>query len=108
VPLEEIAVLVNIGTLFAFFVVNVAVIWLRRTKPEMERGFRVPLMPIVPIIGAFLCVYLMTKLPGDTWLRFFVWLVLGLVIYMIYGYRNSRLHNDGRSGPREPTSSSPA
>jgi basic amino acid/polyamine antiporter, APA family len=108
VPLKEIAELVNIGTLFAFFVVNVAVIWLRRTKPEMERGFRVPLMPIVPIIGAFLCVYLMTKLPGDTWLRFFVWLALGLVIYVIYGYRNSRLRNDGESGPREPTSSSPA
>jgi basic amino acid/polyamine antiporter, APA family len=108
VPLKEIAELVNIGTLFAFIVVNVAVIWLRRTKPEMERGFRVPLMPMVPIIGAFLCVYLMTKLPGDTWLRFFVWLVLGFVIYVIYGYRNSRLRNDGESGPREPTSSSPA
>ena len=47
-------------------------------------------------------------LPGDTWLRFFVWLVLGLVIYVIYGYRNSRLRNDGRPGPRAPTSSSPA
>ena len=50
----------------------------------------------------------MAWLPGDTWLRFFVWLVLGLVIYVIYGYRNSRLRNDGRSGPRAPTSSSPA
>ena len=108
VPLKEIAELVNIGTLFAFFVVNIAVIWLRRTKPEMERGFRVPLMPVVPIVGAFLCVYLMTKLPGDTWLRFFGWLVLGMVVYVIYGYRNSRLRNEGGSGPRGPTSSSPA
>jgi basic amino acid/polyamine antiporter, APA family len=108
VPLKEIAELVNIGTLFAFFVVNVAVIWLRRTKPRMERGFRVPLVPVVPIIGALLCVYLMTKLPGVTWLRFFVWLALGLVIYAIYGYRNSRLRNDGGSAPREPTSPSPA
>ena len=90
-PLAEIAELVNIGTLFAFFIVNIAVIWLRRTKPDMERGFRVPFVPVVPLIGAALCVYLMTKLPAATWLRFGVWLVLGLVIYAVYGYRNSRL-----------------
>ena len=90
VPLKEIAELVNIGTLFAFFIVNIAVIWLRRTKPDMERGFRVPLVPVVPIIGALLCVYLMTKLPGTTWVRFGLWLVLGLIIYALYGYRNSR------------------
>jgi APA family basic amino acid/polyamine antiporter len=108
VPLKEIAELVNIGTLFAFFIVNVAVIWLRRTKPEMQRGFRVPLVPVVPIIGALLCAYLMTKLPSDTWLRFFVWLLLGLVIYAIYGYRNSRLRKDGGDGGREPVRSSPA
>jgi basic amino acid/polyamine antiporter, APA family len=108
VPLKEIAELVNIGTLFAFFIVNIAVIWLRRTKPDMERGFRVPLVPVVPVIGALLCVYLMTKLPIETWLRFFIWLVIGLVIYALYGYRNSRLRNDGGQSGREPTSSSPA
>ena len=70
VPLTEIAELVNIGTPFAFFIVNVAVIWLGRTRPDMDRGFRVPLVPVLPIIGAALCVYLMTKLPGITWLRF--------------------------------------
>jgi basic amino acid/polyamine antiporter, APA family len=91
VPLEKIAELVNIGTLFAFFIVNIAVIWLRRTKPEMERGFRVPLVPVVPLIGAALCVYLMTKLPADTWARFGGWLLLGAVIYALFGYRNSRL-----------------
>ena len=98
VPLKEIAELVNIGTLFAFFIVNIAVIWLRRTKPEMERGFRVPLVPVVPLIGAALCVYLMTKLPATTWWRFGAWLALGMVIYAIYGYRNSRL----RAGSDEP------
>ena len=94
VPLTEIAELVNIGTLFAFFIVNIAVIWLRRTKPDMKRGFRVPGVPVVPLIGAALCVYLMTKLPAETWLRFAVWLALGAVIYVLYGYRNSRLRRD--------------
>jgi basic amino acid/polyamine antiporter, APA family len=91
VPLTEIAELVNIGTLFAFFIVNIAVIWLRRSKPDMERGFRVPLAPVVPLIGAALCVYLMTKLPLETWLRFIAWLALGLLIYAVYGYRHSLL-----------------
>jgi APA family basic amino acid/polyamine antiporter len=107
VPLKEIAQLVNIGTLFAFLIVNVAVIWLRRTKPEMERGFRVPLVPVFPIIGALLCAYLMTKLPGTTWARFGIWLVLGMVIYALYGYRNSRLRKNGDDG-REPPSTSMA
>jgi basic amino acid/polyamine antiporter, APA family len=92
-PLSEIAELVNIGTLFAFFIVNIGVIVLRRTKPGLERGFRVPLVPVFPIIGAALCVYLMTKLGGATWIRFFVWLAIGLVIYAFYGYRNSALRS---------------
>ena len=94
VPLKKIAELVNIGTLFAFFIVNIAVIWLRRTKPDMERGFRVPLVPVFPLIGAALCVYLMTKLPAETWFRFGAWLLLGLLIYVVYGYRHSRLRRD--------------
>ena len=108
VPLKEIAELVNIGTLFAFFIVNIAVIWLRRSKPDMERGYRVPLVPVVPIIGALLCVYLMTKLPGTTWVRFGLWLVLGMVIYALYGYRNSRMRKNGGDDGREPTSTSMA
>jgi APA family basic amino acid/polyamine antiporter len=94
VPLTEIAELVNIGTLFAFFLVNLAVIWLRRSKPDLDRGFRVPCVRVVPLIGAALCVYLMTKLPAETWLRFVVWLAIGAVGYVAYGYRNSRLRRD--------------
>ena len=91
VPLSSIIELVNIGTLFAFIIVNIGVIVLRRTQPEMERGFRVPGVPVVPIIGALLCVYLMTKLPGETWARFGIWMIVGLVIYFLYGRKHSRL-----------------
>jgi basic amino acid/polyamine antiporter, APA family len=97
-PLAEIAKLVNIGTLFAFLIVNLAVIWLRRTRPDMERGFRVPLVPVFPLVGAALCVYLMTKLDAETWVRFGAWLVIGLVIYMLWGYRNSTLRRGGGGG----------
>ncbi len=91
VPLSEIAELVNIGTLFAFLLVNIGVIVLRRANPDLERRFRVPLVPAVPLIGAALCVYLMVQLPADTWLRFGVWLALGMLIYVAYGVRHSKL-----------------
>ena len=64
VPLSEIVQLVNIGTLFAFVVVNIGVIILRRTRPDLERGYRVPFVPVFPIIGTLLCVYLMVDLPA--------------------------------------------
>ena len=64
VPLTEIVELVNIGTLFAFVVVNIGVIILRRTRPDLERGYRVPFVPVFPLIGTALCVYLMADLPG--------------------------------------------
>jgi basic amino acid/polyamine antiporter, APA family len=91
VPLTEIAKLVNIGTLFAFLIVNLGVIVLRRTAPDMERSFRVPLVPWFPLIGAALCIYLMTKLELVTWLRFGAWLAVGIVIYFVYGRTHSRL-----------------
>jgi APA family basic amino acid/polyamine antiporter len=91
VPLTTIAELVNIGTLFAFVLVNIGVIVLRPKRPDMERGFRVPFVPVFPIIGIGLCIYLMLELPGDTWLRFAVWMALGLIVYFAYGRRHSRL-----------------
>jgi APA family basic amino acid/polyamine antiporter len=103
VPLTTIAELVNIGTLFAFVLVNIGVIVLRRTRPELERGFRVPLVPVFPIIGILLCLYLMLDLPIDTWLRFFVWMAVGLVAYFAYGRRHSRL----RLNPEGPPSAQP-
>jgi basic amino acid/polyamine antiporter, APA family len=91
VPLAEIVQLVNIGTLFAFVVVNIGVIILRRTRPDLERPYRVPFVPVFPIIGTLLCIYLMVDLPGATWARFVIWMAIGLVIYSFYGRRNSRL-----------------
>src|SRR3954453_22633019 len=94
VPLTKLAELINIGTLFAFLLVNIGVIILRRTKPDLERGFRVPGVPVVPIIGGLLCIYLMTRLPAETWWRFGIWMVVGLALYFGYGRRNSRLRSD--------------
>ena len=90
VPLGKIVELVNIGTLFAFILVNIGVIVLRRTRPDMPRPFRCPLVPVFPVIGIALCLYLMSDLPRATWIRFVVWLVAGLVIYVLYSYRHSR------------------
>jgi APA family basic amino acid/polyamine antiporter len=91
VPLGQIAELVNIGTLFAFVITNVGVIVLRRTRPDLERGFRVPFVPLFPIIGIVLAVYLMSRLPFITWVRFAGWLAIGLVFYFLYGLSHSRL-----------------
>ena len=98
VPLAVLAEMVSIGTLFAFLVVSLAVIVLRRTKPRMKRPFRTPSVPLLPIVSAVLCVALMTNLAVETWLRFLVWLALGLVVYLAYGRKHSRLAS-GRAAP---------
>ena len=91
VPLEELAELVNIGTLAAFLLVSIGVIVLRRTRPDLPRAFRVPLMPVLPLVSAAACLWLMGNLPGDTWLRFQAWMALGFIVYAVYGRRHSRL-----------------
>jgi APA family basic amino acid/polyamine antiporter len=96
VPLSEIVKLVNIGTLFAFLLVNIGVIILRRTQPDMERPFKVPFVPLFPIIGICLIIYLMAQLPGETWIRFAVWLAIGIAIYFFYGRKHSRLQQAAR------------
>jgi basic amino acid/polyamine antiporter, APA family len=82
---------VNVGTLFAFILVSLGVILLRRRRPDLERAFRVPLVPWIPIASALVCFYLMLNLAVETWLRFVVWMALGLVIYFAYGRRHSRV-----------------
>jgi APA family basic amino acid/polyamine antiporter len=91
VPLTTLAELVNIGTLFAFMLVSVGVVILRRTRPDLQRGFRVPAATVVATLALLLCFYLMLNLTGGTWIRFLVWMALGFVVYFGYGRRRSRL-----------------
>jgi basic amino acid/polyamine antiporter, APA family len=98
VPLSELAELVNIGTLFAFVVVSIGVIVLRRTRPELPRAFRTPAVPLVPILSVLASVYLMLNLPALTWERFLIWMALGLVVYFLYGARRSRLATARETG----------
>ena len=90
-PIEEAAELTNIGILLAFVVVCAAVIVLRYRRPDLPRGFRTPGMPVVPLIGIVFSLWLVTFLEPLTWLRFGIWFLLGLVVYGVYGYRNSLL-----------------
>lgn len=90
-PIEEIAELANIGTLFAFVLVCFGVWILRAIEPEIRRPFATPLVPLVPILGVLCCTYLMSRLPWLTWIRFFSWLVAGLIIYFAYGRYHSRV-----------------
>lgn len=93
--LEE---MVNIGTLFAFLLVSIGVVVLRRTRPDLPRGFKVPLVPFVPILAVLSCLWLMVNLSVETWLRFVVWMLLGLVMYFAYGRRHSLV---GRSASEQ-------
>ena len=90
-PINVVAELCSIGTLFAFMIVSAGVLVLRRTRSEVHRPFKAPLYPAIPILGIVLCGYLMLSLPFVTWLRFLVWLLIGLTIYAGYSFRHSRL-----------------
>jgi len=89
--ISSLADLTNIGTLFAFVLVCLGVIILRRTNADRTRPFRVPLVPLFPILGVLFCAALMLSLPIETWIRFFVWLAIGLCIYFFYGVWHSKL-----------------
>ena len=102
VPLTELADLVSIGTLFAFIIVSVAVAILRYTKPDLKRPFRVPLSPVLPIVSALACLYLMSNLSVETWIRFLIWLLIGMVIYLGYGRRHARLATRDQSSTVPP------
>ncbi|GAA3839293.1 amino acid permease [Streptomyces phyllanthi] len=89
--LGELAELVNIGTLFAFVVVAVSVTILRRTRPDLHRAFRTPLVPLIPVLSVLASLWLMLNLPAETWTRFAVWMILGFAVYFLYGRSHSRL-----------------
>ena len=89
--IDEMVDLTNIGTLFAFALVCIGILILRKRDPGRPRAFRTPWVPVVPVLGVACCLYLMLGLPWITWIRFGVWLLVGLVVYYSYGYRRSGL-----------------
>jgi APA family basic amino acid/polyamine antiporter len=97
-PIGKLEEMVNIGTLAAFTLVSVAVIILRRRRPDLQRAFKVPFVPVLPIVSALVCFYLMLNLSVETWLRFIVWMAIGFVLYFFYGHRNSRLSGRAKEG----------
>ncbi|KIA63896.1 amino acid permease [Nocardia vulneris] len=91
-PIREAAELTNVGILMAFIVVAIGVVWLRRTRPEAERTFRTPWVPVVPLLGIGFSVWLISHLTWVTWLRFVLWLLLGVALYFGFSYRNAKLN----------------
>ena len=94
-PIKQVAELVNIGTLSAFIIICFSVIVLRRTRPDVPRTFRTPLVPWIPLAGIGFSVWLLSKLPAVAWDRFAIWMALGLLVYFLYGRRHSLLANKG-------------
>jgi len=96
VPLNVLAELINIGTLSAFTLISIAVLVLRRTRPELPRAFRCPGVPVVPLLSVGFCLFLMAHLQALTWIAFLIWLGIGLSIYFLYARRNAVLHGGTR------------
>ena len=99
-PIEEVIELTNIGTLFAFIIVAVGILVLRRIEPDRPRPFRTPFVPVVPILAIVSCLWLMMGLPLITWIRFGIWLAVGLALYFMYGKKNSVLQQELRDASK--------
>jgi len=93
-PISILGELVSIGTLLAFIIVCLSVMVLRKSKPDIERPFKTPWVPVVPILGASFCVLMMLSLPLDTWIRLIVWMAIGFAIYFFYGIKHSKLRQN--------------
>jgi APA family basic amino acid/polyamine antiporter len=93
-PIGILGELVSIGTLLAFAIVCISVIVLRKTKPDFHRPFRTPWVPLIPLLGAGICLLQMFSLPYDTWLRLILWMGIGFLIYFFYGRKHSKLNNN--------------
>ncbi|MEP7278399.1 MAG: amino acid permease [Bacteroidota bacterium] len=93
VPARVVGEMTSIGTLFAFILVCIGVWVMRKKMPELPRAFKTPLVPLVPILGIGVCLFMMVFLPMDTWIRLLVWMLIGMDIYLVYGAKNSHLGN---------------
>jgi APA family basic amino acid/polyamine antiporter len=93
-PLSMVGNMTSIGTLLAFVIVSAGIIVMRRTRPDLPRPFRTPLVPLVPILGILTCFAMMASLGIDNWLRLIIWLAIGLVIYFGYSRHHSHLRRD--------------
>lgn len=102
VPARVVGEMTSIGTLFAFILVCVGVLVMRKKMPELPRAFRTPFVPLVPLLGVGVCLFMMVFLPMDTWIRLLVWMLIGMDIYLVYGAKHSHLGNgtDNRKGMR--------
>lgn len=102
VPARVVGEMTSIGTLFAFILVCIGVWVMRKKMPELPRAFKTPMVPLVPILGIGVCLFMMVFLPMDTWIRLIVWMLIGMDIYLVYGAKNSKLGNgtDNRKGMR--------
>jgi APA family basic amino acid/polyamine antiporter len=99
-PINILGELVSIGTLLAFVIVSLGIIVLRIKRPDLDRPFKTPLVPVIPALSAIVAFALMASLPWHTWERLIIWMVLGVIVYFLYGYRNSVLRTAGGRTPR--------
>lgn len=93
VPVSDLGHMVSIGTLLAFVLVCIGVLVMRKKMPDVPRSFKTPLVPFVPIAGVLVCLFLMYSLPAESWVRLFIWMALGIIIYFLYGKKNSKINN---------------
>ena len=91
VPIKDLGHMVSIGTLFAFALVCLGILIMRKKMPDAKRAFRVPFVPLIPIAGILVCLYLMSELPLESWARLSFWMALGVAIYFLYGKNRSKL-----------------
>lgn len=98
VPVAELGHMVSIGTLFAFTLVCIGVIVMRKRNPDVERPFKTPLVPLIPILGIIVCVLMMASLPLESWERLGIWMLIGVVIYFVYSRKHSVLRKEIESG----------
>jgi len=91
VPVSDLGHMVSIGTLFAFVLVCIGIVVLRKTNPDIPRPFRTPLVPLVPVLGVVVCISMMASLPIESWERLAIWMLAGIVIYFAYGKKHSKV-----------------